>query len=126
MVVGVTALGILLIRRLYPTRERRGPAWDCGFPGLNARMQDTAEGFGQPIRRMFTPFFDLDREFPSPFDSRPRFHVKATDRFWRWLYVPVAKLVERVSSLSAILHHGRIHLYLIYSFATLLLLLFIV
>jgi hydrogenase-4 component B len=126
MVVGVTALGILLIRRLYPTRERRGPAWDCGFPGLNARMQDTAEGFGQPIRRMFTPFFDLDREFPSPFDSRPRFHVKATDRLWWWLYVPVAKLVERVSSLSAILHHGRIHLYLIYSFATLLLLLFLV
>ena len=43
--------------------------WDCGFGRLNARMQDTAEGFGQPIRHIFGPFFAVKRELPSPFDA---------------------------------------------------------
>ncbi|HSF48968.1 MAG TPA: hydrogenase 4 subunit B, partial [Burkholderiales bacterium] len=110
VIVAVITLIILAIRWLYPTRSRRGPAWDCGFVGQNARMQDTAEGFGQPIRRMFTPFFDYERHFPDPFDAHPRFDVRASDRFWRWLYAPVAKLVEQVSRLSSVLHHGRINL----------------
>ena len=43
----------------------RAPAWDCGFGGLNSRMQDTAEGFGQPIRHLFQPLFAIIRELPS-------------------------------------------------------------
>ena len=29
-------------------------------------MQDTAEGFGQPIRQIFEPFFRIERELPTP------------------------------------------------------------
>jgi hypothetical protein len=36
-------------------------------------MQDTAEGFGQPIRQIFEPFFRLQRELPTPFDAEHRF-----------------------------------------------------
>ena len=60
----------MLVRRLYHGRMRRAPAWACGFPWRNARMQDTAEGFGQPIRQIFEPFFRMQRELPSPFDAR--------------------------------------------------------
>src|SRR5258707_5444441 len=52
-VVSVILLTTLLVRSLYHRRVRRAPAWDCGFPLLDARMQDTAEGFGQPVRHIF-------------------------------------------------------------------------
>ncbi len=51
------ALTVLLVRRFYHVRARRAAPWDCGFARLDARMQDTAEGFGQPIRHIFQPFF---------------------------------------------------------------------
>ncbi|BCK88495.1 hydrogenase-4 component B [Sideroxyarcus emersonii] len=122
-VLAVMLLTTVLVRRLYHGRVRRSPPWDCGFPAQTARMQDTAEGFGQPIRRIFEPFFRIERNVPSPFDTHPRYHGQSDDRLWYILYLPVKQLTERLSSLTSLLQHGRIHLYLTYTFATLLVLL---
>src|SRR5262249_37420303 len=54
--VVVVVLTILIVRRFYHHRVRRTAPWDCGFGRLSARMQDTAEGFGQPIRNIFGAF----------------------------------------------------------------------
>ena len=54
-------------------------------------MQDTAEGFGQPIRQIFEPFFRMKRELPTPFDEAPHYRVVVEDHFWYWLYLPVAR-----------------------------------
>jgi hydrogenase-4 component B len=110
----------LLVRRLYHGRLRRAAPWDCGFPWQTARMQDTAEGFGQPIRQIFEPFFRIQRELPSPFDAMPRYRVVVGDHFWHWLYLPVADFVERLSRLIGRLQQGRIAVYLLYSFVTLI------
>jgi formate hydrogenlyase subunit 3/multisubunit Na+/H+ antiporter MnhD subunit len=122
-VLGVMLLVIVLVRRLYHGRLRRGAAWDCGFPAQTPRMQDTAEGFGQPIRRIFEPFFKIEREVPSPFDTHPRYHGKTEDRLWYILYEPIKLVTEKLSSLAALMQHGRIHLYLTYTFVTLVVLL---
>ena len=122
-VLAVMLLTTVLVRRLYHGRVRRSPPWDCGFPAQTARMQDTAEGFGQPIRRIFEPFFRIEREVPSPFDMHPRYHGQSDDRLWYILYLPVKQLTERLSALTSLLQHGRIHLYLTYTFATLIVLL---
>ncbi|TWO81253.1 hydrogenase 4 subunit B [Denitratisoma oestradiolicum] len=114
------ALAWLLVRRLYHGRLRRAVPWDCGFPWQTARMQDTAEGFGQPIRQIFEPFFRLERELPTPFDEHPRYRVSTGDHFWHWLYLPVAVGVERLARLIGLLQQGRIALYLLYSFLTLI------
>ena len=74
----LTGLTVLAVRAFYHQRVRRGPAWDCGFVRLDARMQDTAEGFGQPIRHIFQPFFRMSRELPTPFDAAPRYRVTVT------------------------------------------------
>jgi formate hydrogenlyase subunit 3/multisubunit Na+/H+ antiporter MnhD subunit len=116
----------LAVRALYHGRVRRAPAWDCGFPWLTARMQDSAEGFGQPVKVVFRPVFRIEGEAPSPADARPRYRESAEDRLWYWLYLPVARAVERVTSLVTVLQRGRISVYLMYSFATLLVLLFFV
>jgi len=114
------ALAFALVRRLYHGRIRRAAPWDCGYPWQTARMQDTAEGFGQPIRQIFEPFFRMRRELPSPFDREPRYRVIVGDHFWHWLYQPVADLVELLSRWIGRLQQGRIAVYLLYSFLTLI------
>jgi hypothetical protein len=89
-------------------------------------MQDTAEGFGQPVRQVFEPFFRIERELPAPFDAAPRYRVKVEDQLWYWCYLPVARAVERLTALVTVLQRGRISVYLLYSFGTLLVLLFLV
>jgi hypothetical protein len=119
-------LAWLAVRTFYHGRARRAPAWDCGFPWQNARMQDTAEGFGQPVKVVFRPAFRIEGEAPSPRDRRPRYRESTEDRFWFWLYLPVARLVDRLTALVTVLQRGRISVYLTYSFATLLVLLFFI
>jgi hypothetical protein len=120
------AVAWLAVRIFYHGRARRSAAWDCGFPFLNPRMQDSAEGFGQPVKVVFRPAFKIESEAPLPMDARPRYRETAEDRMWYWLYLPVARAVERVTTLVTVLQRGRISVYLMYSFATLLVLLLFV
>ena len=108
---------------LYRRRVRRGPAWDCGFGALDSRMQDTAEGFGQPIRRIFAPFFAIQRELPTPFDASPRYAIRVDDRCWRALYEPVGVLLQRASRAVTRWQPERIGACLLYGFVTLIALL---
>jgi formate hydrogenlyase subunit 3/multisubunit Na+/H+ antiporter MnhD subunit len=119
-------LTFVLVRRLYHGRLRRVPPWDCGHPWQTARMQDTAEGFGQPIRQIFEPFFRITRHLPSAFDAKPTYGVKLEDPLWYWLYLPVARLAERLSKIVGLLQQGRIAVYLTYSFVTLVVVLLVV
>ena len=111
------------VRRVFPYRHRHGPAWDCGFPMQTPRMQDTAEGFGQPIRRIFDAFLRRTRAHPSPFDKKPVYRSITEDPIWYGLYLPIAKLVDAGTRVIAFLQQGRIAIYLLYSFVTLLALL---
>jgi NADH:ubiquinone oxidoreductase subunit 5 (subunit L)/multisubunit Na+/H+ antiporter MnhA subunit len=119
-ILGSFGLAFLLVRRLYHGRLRRGIPWACGFPYGTARMQDTSEGFGQPIRQIFEPFFRMTRELPTPFDDQPRYRVVLEDHFWGWLFLPVANLANTIARLVGRLQQGRIGVYLLYSFVTLL------
>jgi len=112
------ALAYFLVRRLYHGRLRRAPAWDCGYPWQSARMQDTAEGFGQPVRQIFEPLFRMRRQLPTAFDAQPRYAVEVGDHAWHALYLPVARAVEGAARLIGRLQQGRISIYLAYSFAT--------
>jgi formate hydrogenlyase subunit 3/multisubunit Na+/H+ antiporter MnhD subunit len=120
------ALAFFLVRKLYHGRMRRVPPWDCGYPWQTARMQDTAEGFGQPIRQIFEPFFRMTRKLPTAFDEHPSYKVTVEDPLWYWLYLPVANLVERISRIIGLLQQGRIAVYLMYSFVTLIVVLLVV
>jgi formate hydrogenlyase subunit 3/multisubunit Na+/H+ antiporter MnhD subunit len=119
-------LAWLLVRRLYHGRLRRAAPWACGFPFVNARMQDTAEGFGQPIREIFTPLFRIERRLPSPFDEHPAYSVTVSDRAWTLIYEPLGRLVRRVAALAGLLQAGRIAVYLMHSFLVLIVLLMLV
>jgi hypothetical protein len=48
------------------------------------------------------------------------------DPHWHWFYLPIAAMVERISKLVGKLQQGRIAVYLIYSFVTLIVVLLVV
>jgi formate hydrogenlyase subunit 3/multisubunit Na+/H+ antiporter MnhD subunit len=125
-ILAVVVLTVAVVRLLYHGRVRRAPPWDCGFARTDARMQDSAEGFGQPIRRIFQPFFDIDRDLPAPSDARPRYRIVVRDRFWRAVYEPLGSAVQRIADGFAWIQQGRIASYLLYSFVTLIALLALV
>ena len=119
----VVAIAYLTVRLLTHGRARRSSPWDCGYPWQDARMQDTAEGFGQPIRLFFGSFFWMQVHLPSPADDPPRYQVHIEDRFWRALYRPIAAGVQRAADAVSFLQSGRLAIYLLFSFLTLLVLL---
>ena len=125
-IAGGIALTFLAVRHFYHGRMRRAPAWDCGYPLQTPRMQDSADGFGQPIKQIFERFFGLSREVPSPFDPNPHYHSEVTDPLWKLFYRPITAGVEFIARQVGVLQQGRISVYLMYSFVTLITLLLLV
>jgi len=122
-IVSVVGITFVLVRLVAHGRIRRTATWDCGYPWQTSRMQDTAEGFGQPIRHMFGIFFQIERDMPSPTDSAPRYRIHLEDRLWRGIYLPISNGVQRLADAVSVLQGGRLANYLLYSFLTLLVLL---
>lgn len=125
-VVVACLLVFTLVRLFYHGRLRRSVPWGGGNPWQTSRMQDTAEGYGQPIREIFVSFFHMDRQLPAPGDAEPEYKVIVSDRFWEGLYLPIARVTEFLSAQVGRLQQGRISIYLLYSFLTLLLMLVLV
>ncbi len=123
VVAVMLGLTFLWVRRVYHGRIRRSAPWDCGYPEQDARMQDSAEGFGQPVRQIFEVFMKVERVTPDPFDRKPRFESASLDQVWFRVYLPVARLAGWLSDQAGRLQHGRIQWYLVYSFVTLIFLL---
>lgn len=122
-IIGVVGITFVVVRILAHGRMRRTVPWDCGYPWQTSRMQDTAEGFGQPIRHIFGPFFDMERELPFPTDAAPRYRIHIEDRMWKALYLPIARGVQQLADWIGQLQGGRLSTYLLYSFLTLIVLL---
>lgn len=123
VIAAVVALTFFAVRQFYHGRLRRADPWDCGFPEQTPRMEDTADGFGQPIRHIFAPVYRIHREIPRPDDPHPVFRQEVEDRHWAWMYLPVARFTEFLSGHVGKLQQGRISVYLLYSFITLIALL---
>ncbi len=119
-IVAVVVIAFVVVRMLAHGRIRRTDAWDCGYPWQTSRMQDTAEGFGQPIRHMFGAFFRMERSLPSAADTTPRYRVYIEDRIWQGIYLPLARGVQGLADAIGVLQGGRLAIYLLYSFLTLL------
>jgi len=131
-IVLVFVLGyVFLKRRAVPAR--RAYAWDCGFGPLGARMQYTATAFSQPIRRVFAPAWKLEEQIevtrePGVLGRAKTLHYRVHALDWSWLkgYLPIGRLVLAAARNIGRIQTGSIHTYLIYSFVTLLVFLWII
>ena len=127
VIIAVTLLlGRWLVRRLYHGRVRRTPAWDCGYYFQGPRAQDTAEGFSQPIRRIFEPMFRMERHFPTIRDEQALLQRQGRGSFLALaLSAGGAAGWNGCPALIVDVQGGRIAVYLMYSFVTLIILLLV-
>jgi formate hydrogenlyase subunit 3/multisubunit Na+/H+ antiporter MnhD subunit len=109
---------------------RRVPIWDCGFEKLTPRMQYNATSFAMPIRRIFGFLFHIREEAQAihpvrhqAYPERLRYRLRVRDRFWYLLYEPIGEAAFFVARKVGNLQQGRIQMYLIYSFVTIIVLL---
>jgi len=130
--VGIMAVVVIAYVLLHsrPAAIHRVPIWDCGFEKINQRMQYNATSFSMPIRRIFGFLFSIKENVRlvsylgnAVFPKRLHYHLRIRDLFWGWLYKPVVKASFWASRQVGRLQQGRIQVYLIYSFVTIIILL---
>ncbi len=130
----VVILAVVLITYVLlhskPGAITRVPLWDCGFEKVTSRMQYTATSFAMPLRRIFGFLFSIKehvRRFGASshpaFPDRLQYHLRVRDRFWMWFYQPVVDASFWISRRIGRMQQGKIQIYLIYSFVTILVLL---
>ncbi|MBN2689711.1 MAG: hydrogenase 4 subunit B [Gammaproteobacteria bacterium] len=109
---------------------KKNPAWDCGFGGLNTRMQYSATAFVMPIRRVFHNAWQLDEKITTENtedgDTKIRYELRIKDWIWTTCYKPLDKYIQKSAKLLAHLQGGNMRIYLAYTFFTLLILLLVV
>ena len=118
----VVVFGGLVKKRYYKT-------WGCGI-NLTPRMEYTATGFVQPIKRVFStlyqPTVKLETELLEEsryFAKRRRFEFHIEPVFQKYLYDPVVAFFIGMAERLRVIQAGNLHLYLAYIFVTLIVLL---
>ncbi len=135
VLIGVLIAGGISFRYL-----RRDPAmalresetWDCGFGGITPRMQYNSSAFSMPFRRIFAKAWRQDEIIDQQPGAMPlqvtdiHYQLHIEDHSWPAIYHPVERTVNRSARLIGRIQTGNIRTYLAYSFATLLLLLWVI
>lgn len=110
-------------------KTRRYKTWGCGL-NLSPRMEYTATGFVQPIKRVFStiyqPTVKLETEFLAEsryFAKRRHFEFHIEPIFEKYLYDPLVAFFATLADHLKVIQAGSLHLYLTYIFATLIALL---
>ncbi len=121
------------LRRSPLTIMRRADTWDCGFGGLTPRMQYTSSSFTMPFRRIFAKTWIIDEQIKKDLQGAMNQDVAAVhyqlhiqDHSWPRLYQPIAQGVNNLARQVGRIQTGNIRTYLGYSFATLVLLLWVI
>lgn len=125
VVVGLAA-GLALLRHLLLARREvlASPTWDC-YERPTARMQYTSSSFAQPLLEVFHWLVHPRRHVHAPrgyFPAKASFHSETPDIFTDRIYRPFTAFIEWSGYTLHWLQQGRVHLYLLYIFITLVIL----
>jgi hydrogenase-4 component B len=130
LLIALSALGLLLAVAFGGlVKQRHYKTWGCGI-NLTARMEYTATGFVQPIKRVFgaiyQPTVKLETELLEEsryFAKRRHFEFHIEPVFQKYLYDPVVACFIGMAERLRVIQGGSLHLYLAYIFVTLIVLL---
>jgi hydrogenase-4 component B len=133
--VSVTGLALLalvllaiLVMKILPRSasvEKRG-TWDCGYAAPTPRMEYTGSSFGRPVVELFkyiiypkTPRISIQ----GPFPEKTRYDSDVPDTIYERLVLPLVGVVSRIAPRFRFLQQGQTHLYVLYIFIILIVLL---
>lgn len=115
-----------LMRRGRIRKVRRGPPWDCGYGMPSARMQYSSIAFAQPMRRVFSGLLHFQENMTDDGQGRERYQLQEQDPLWDWFYLPIARAVNATARKVSLLQSGNVRIYLGWSLATLVILLWLI
>jgi hydrogenase-4 component B len=113
----------------WKRRSVRGPAWDCGLPGLTADNEYTATAFSKPLRMIFSALYRPRREIQAEYEVSPfypsaiRFESEIEPTFEKRIYGPLREQIMAIAHRMRGIQAGSINVYLTYIFITLILVL---
>ena len=123
----LTLIFLALRRRLLKNRSvRKSSTWGCGYQFGTPRIQYTDASFSEPVGKLFGSAMGLKihtQRDDSYFPDHGTFAISAPDRLRTGLFTPLFEGIERLCNALKIVQHGRIHLYILYILATVVILL---
>ena len=117
------ATGVALVVLAVPAFSYAGNLWGW-IPQVRIEHRFNLSE-GQSITVQGGIMDNVTGELPSSFDAAPHYRVEVEDPMWAWIYLRIAAATEAVSRVVGRLQRGRIAIYLLYSFITLVTLLFL-
>jgi len=128
-VLALIILAVVLMLRKRTTVQKYN-TWDCGFTKLTPKMQYSAIGFSKSVRIVFRGLFKPNRDLVVTEGSGPYFikkgnYVLSTEKvIEKYLYKPVILAILNFSRKTRYkIQTGSIHVYLMYFFCALVLML---
>jgi hydrogenase-4 component B len=123
LVVLVVAIGTAYRMRLRSLPRSAGTTWGCGYPEPSPRMQYTGTSFSETVVNLFSAIGSPLRRRPVLAGSLPsvgaRFQYKGTETVLDRILTPVFHGVDLAFSFLRKVQHGHLHVYMLYIFATL-------
>ncbi len=127
-----TTLGLITFLFVWSKRPEAGlrkyVTWDCGYGNLPTRAEETGTSFSESIARIFAPILryrmitEIQGKDRRHFPEAIKFETVTSPLLEGLIYQPTMKLVLLLSKAIGGLQTGSIHLYLLYVFMTLLVL----
>jgi hydrogenase-4 component B len=123
LLLALVAMLTLLYARLL-SKSPRGFAetWGCGYLAPTPRMQYTASSFAAPLVELLAPILRPYGKHPvlnGPFPEKGRFSTHLPEVVLELLVIPLLRQFEKHTAFMRKMHHGQLHLYILYIFATL-------
>lgn len=119
----IAAIGTAYLLKLRRSPITHASTWGCGYLAPTARMQYNGTSFSEMVVNLMGVFITPDRQRPSfvttiaPAEARFRYTVTETvlDR----ILTPVFRIIGLAFQYLRKVQHGQLHIYVLYIFATL-------
>lgn len=126
LLAAAALVALFLLRRSRTQPQAVSSTWGCGYLSPTPRMQYTASSFGSLLVSWFSALLrpELHREEVAglfPFPGSLRSHVPET--VLERVYLPLLEYLYLKSAPVRRLQHGKLNIYIFYTFLTLVLLL---
>lgn len=123
LVILVLVVGIAYLLRLRRLPRSQGGTWSCAYLEPTARMQYTGTSFSEMVVNLLGSIVATDRRRPALAAAFPpagaRFQYTVTETVLDRILTPVFEGIGRAFSYLRMVQHGQLHIYVLYIFATL-------
>jgi len=133
-ILAITLLALFLLswlwyrRRLENSTVTASATWGCGYLAPSSRMQYSASSFAGLLVDLFAGILRLVKHKPAiqgSFPGKSHFESHVPEAVLEGIYLPFLARVYRIFLPIRRLQHGHLHLYILYTFITLVVLIIV-